>query len=220
MSESGSIYTRLSREASEAFAEYCLRRRLSVAEATRQLIGKALEEDNLQDVEIAPRTVGRGTLRYELRLRPNENRLVTELAKADGVTIQHWFIARLLDAGLKRDDRFVSTVQSRALAEEIERIMRTLLGMATNLNQVARALNSTRGSAQSIPPERLMVLSVIEKDLMAFVHRAHAVLERFDNPRGLKSLPKKNAIPITRELCEQIRARLDELIRERSADGA
>ena len=220
MSNSGTVVTRLSPEGSALFTDYCQRRGSTVAEQMRRLIGEALEEDIPHDVEIAPRTIGRGALRFELRLRPNEKRLATQLAKEDGISIQQWFYARLLDAGLKRSDRFVSTKEARALAEEIERIMRTLLGMANNLNQVARALNSTRGSGQSIPPERLMVLSVIEKDLMSFVHRAHAVLEKFDNPRGLKPLPKKNSVAITRELCEQIRAKLDELIRARSADGA
>ena len=221
MSNSGTVVTRLSREASEAFTEYCQHRRSTVAEQLRRMIGEALEEDIPHDVEIAPRTSGRGALRgalrFELRLRPNEGRLVAQLAKEDGISIQQWFYARLLDADRKRADRFVSTKEARALAEEIERIMRSILGMANNLNQVARALNSTRGSGQNIPPERLMVLSVIEKELMVFVHRAHAVLEKFDNPRGLKPLPKKNSIPITRELCKQVRERLDAIIRERSA---
>lgn len=220
MSESGTVVTRLSAEASDAFTEYSQRRRSNVSAQLRRLIYEALVKDGRHDIEIAPRAIARGALRLELRLRPNEKRLVTQLAKEDGVSIQQWFYARLLDADLKRSGHFVGTKEARALSEEIERIMRTLLGMANNLNQVARALNSTRGSGQSIPPERLVVLSVIEKDLMAFVHRAHAVLEKFDNPRGFKSLPKKNSVPITRELCEQIRAKLDELIRARSADGA
>lgn len=218
MSDSVVIVTRTSRDAGEAFTAYCQRRRSTVAEQLRRLIGEALEDDLPHDMEIAPRTIGRGTLRFELRLRPNEKRLVAQLSEADGISIQQWFISRLLDAGLKRDDCFVNTQEARRLAEEIERIMRSLLGMANNLNQVARALNSTRASGQKIAPERLMVLSVIEKDLMAFVHRAHAVLEKLDNPRGLKPLPKKNSIPITRELCEQIRGKLDALIRERGAD--
>ena len=220
MSESKAVVTRMPREARDAFTEYCQRRRSTIAEQMRRLIGEALGDDLQKDVEIAPRAIGRGALRFELRLRPNEKRLVAQLAEADGISIPQWFISRLLDAGQKRDDRFVNTQEARALAEEIERIMRTLLGMANNLNQVARALNSTRASGQSIPPGRLMVLSVIEKDLMAFVHRAHAVLEKFDNPRGLKALPKKNSTPITRELCEQIREKLNAIIRERSADGS
>ncbi|MFT3960960.1 plasmid mobilization relaxosome protein MobC [Propionivibrio sp.] len=218
MSDTVVIVTRASRDAGEAFTAYCRRRRSTVAEQLRRLIGEALEEDIQHDVEIAPRTIGRGALRFELRLRPNEGRLAGQLAEADGITIQQWFIARLLDAGLKRDDCFVNTPEARRLAEEIERIMRSLLGMANNLNQVARVLNNTRTSSQKIAPERLMVLSMIEKDLMAFVHRAHAVLEKLDNPRGLKPLPKKNSIPITRELCEQIRGKLDVFIRERGAD--
>ena len=220
MSKSVTLVTRTSQEAGEAFTAFCQRRRSTAAEQLRRLIGEALDEDLLPDVEIAPRTVGRGTLRFELRLRPNEGRLAVQLAKADGISIQQWFISRLLDAGLKHDERFVNTPEARRLAEEIERIMRSLLGMATNLNQVARALNSTRASGQKVPAERLVVLSVIEKDLMAFVHRAHAVLEKLDNPRGVKPLPKKNSIPITRELCEQIREKLDAIIRERSADGS
>lgn len=220
MSDSVVLVTRTSREASEAFADYCQRRRSTVAEQLRRLIGEALAEALPDDVAIAPRSIGRGALRFELRLRPNEKRLVAQLAKADGISIQQWFIARLLDAGLKRDDCFVNSPAARHLAEEIERIMRSLLGMANNLNQVARALNSTRASPKRFPLERLVVLSVIEKDLMAFVHRAHAVLEKLDNPRGPKPLPKKNSIPVTRALCEQIRERLEAVIRERTVGGS
>lgn len=217
MTETRNVVTRLSREARDALNAYCQRRSSTVAEQLRRLIGEALEEEQETNIEIAPRNVGRGDLRIELRLRADEKRLVAQLAKDDGISIQQWFIARLLDADLQRSNRFVNTVEARHLAEEIERIMRSILGMATNLNQVARALNSTRASEKSVPPERLLVLSVIEKNLMAFVNRAHAVLEKFDNPRGLKPLPKKNQTPITREFCEQLRKNLDEVIRSKSA---
>lgn len=215
MVKSVSVVTRTSPEAAEAFEAYCLRRRSTPAEQLRRLIGEALDDDQLHDVEVATRNFGRSTLRFELRLRSEEARLVTALAEADGVSPQQWFIARLLDARLKRDGNFIDSQEARHLAEEIERIMRSLLGMANNLNQVARALNA-RTPGPAIPAERLTVLSVIEKDLMAFVHRAHAVLDKLDNPRGIKSLPKKNAVPITRELCEHIRERLQTIIRERS----
>lgn len=116
-------------------------------------------------------------------MRAKEKRLVTQLANNDQVTIQQWFLARLVDAGLKRDGCFIHTQEARHLAEEIERCMRTLLGMANNLNQVARALNSTRTSGAKIAPERLVVLNAIEKELMTFVRRAHGVLDKLENPR-------------------------------------
>lgn len=220
MGKSVTILTRVSREAREAFRGYSKRRRSTPAVQLRRLIGEALEEDQVHDVEIAPGAIGRGALRVELRLRSNERRLADELADADGISIQQWFIARLLDAEQQRDGRFVNTPEARRLADEIERIMRSLLGMANNLNQVARALNSTKVSGPKIPAERLVVLSVIEKDLMAFVHRAHAVLEKLDNSRNATPLPKKNQIPITRELCEHIREKLNAIIRDRTAAGA
>lgn len=212
MAESAVVLTRVSREIRDAFRTYCQRRASTTAAQLRRLIDEALENDRARgDVESTLRQVGRGARRIELRLRPAEGRLAQHLADQDGVSVQHWFIARLLDAGLQRDGRFLNTQESRRLAEEIERIMRSLLGMANNLNQVARALNSTRVSGQKIAPERLMVLSVIEKDLMAYVHRAHAVLERLDDPREATCQPRTNEAPITRELCEQLREKLDSM---------
>ncbi len=217
MAEAPTLVTRVSKAAHEAFIAYCLRHSSTPAEQLRQLVSEALAHDQVTDVEIAPRGIGRGNLRIELRLTSDEKRLLAQLTKSDGVSPQQWFIARLLDSGMKKENRFIDTTEARQLAGEIERIMRSLLGIATNLNQVARALNSSRNSApeisQPVGPERLLVLSVIERDLMAFVHRAHAVLEKLDNPRGLKPLPKKNQVPITPELCNQIREKLDEIAR-------
>lgn len=214
MANSPTLVARVSRAAHDAFNAYCLRRSSTVGEQLRQLVAEALEDDEVS-VEIAPRSIGRGALRIELRLTPKEKRLIAQLAKEDAVSPQQWFYARLQDAGLRRDSRFVDTAEARLLAQEIERIMRSLLGMANNLNQVARALNSTRTAGQPISqlisPERLLVLAVIEKDLMSFVHRAHGVLEKLDNPRGIKPAPKKNHEPITRDLCERIRQKLDDV---------
>jgi hypothetical protein len=92
--------------------------------------------------------------------------------------------------------------------------------MANNLNQVARALNSARSSGQKIEPQRLLVLAVIEQDLMAFVHRAHGVLDKLDNSRNIVPLPQKNDPPITREMCERIRAKLVSIIAETTAAGS
>lgn len=217
MTDAATLVTRVSEAARDAFTAYCERRASTVAEQLRHLVAEALSEDRVTDVGIAPRSRHRGELRIELRLKSEERRLLAQLAKEDGVTAQQWFIARLVDARLKRSGRFVHTEDARRLTQELEQVVRAVLGMATNLNQVARALNARKETERGIAPERLLVLAAIEKDLMAFVHRAHAVLEVFDNPRELKPAPKQNPTPITRALCEKVRKRLDAIAAEKIA---
>lgn len=220
MADTVFLGTRALREARNDFRDYCRRRGTTVARIFRKWMGEALEEDKI-GTAVAPSSTGRGRLRIELRLLPNEGRLVDKLVKEDGLaTPQEWFISRVHDAAMSREGRFVGTQEARHISEEIERVMRSLLGMATNLNQVARALNSNRATGQKLPPERLVVLASIEKDLMGFVHRAHAVLDKLDNPRGPKPLPKKNPEPITPKLCKQIRQALEAVIREKSGTGS
>ncbi|MDR2882038.1 MAG: plasmid mobilization relaxosome protein MobC [Azoarcus sp.] len=215
------VLTRVSKKTRLAFNTWCERRHTTPAAQLRRLIDSVIDAPRVADrlAKVAmPRPASdpdRSALRVELRLRTGEKNLAMQLAERDGITLQQWFIARLLDARLKSEDRFMGTPELRRLADEIENIMRSLLGMATNLNQVARALNSTRASGQKIAPERLLVLSVIEKDLMAFVHRAHGVLEQLDN--SPPPLPKKNEPPITREMCERLRSRLAARIHENTA---
>lgn len=147
------VGTRVWREARKDFRAYCRRRGTDVSGMFRRWIGEALEEDNV-DTTVAPTAIGRGRLRIELRLRPEEGKLLAKLVKEDELEIpQQWFISRLHDAGMSRENRFIGTPEARQLSVEIERVMRSLLGMATNLNQVARALNSNRATGER-PPTR------------------------------------------------------------------
>lgn len=213
------IAARVSPEVYAEFIDFCAGYHLSMAEALRPAINNLIAGDLNHHFENAPpKRKGHKACRFELRLSPSERDLVKQLAHADGVSIQNWFIYRLLDT--KIDGRFVGSRDAKNLAGELEKVLRTIIGMAHNLNQVARALNSSRRTGEQVPKERLLILSVIEKDLMAFVHRAHGVLDALENPRGLAPTPKKNAVPVTPELCEVIRKSMDAMIQAKLGEGA
>ncbi len=119
---------------------WCAKQKLQPSEALRQVLATVMQGD-------LPVSVPRGTevrertekprVRVELHLTESEHRTLKPLARADGFRITKWIIA-LIRARLLGQPQF-----GQAELEVLARSNQHLLAIGRNLNQLAKALNTS-----------------------------------------------------------------------------
>ena len=106
--------------------------------------------------------------RHEVKVTPEEEAKLVVLSKQQRVTIPRL----LVSSALSRDTARITVEQQRELLTELFAVHRLLGNMANNVNQIAKAVNSTGGE---VPPQTDAVMSA----LRATVQRVNVEIERF-----------------------------------------
>lgn len=166
------------------FRALCAAQGTSPQEVLRHVVARILAERSI------PVTVGHpyGSRKAEachvhLKLTPRERAALNTFALRENVATSTWMIQRLQDAMATEAGASVGREELKQMAKSLDRLQRDIVGMAINLNQVARKVNSRVNASETIPEARLLVLKEIELKMRGFVQTAQSILERLDDPR-------------------------------------
>ena len=120
----------------------------------------------------------------QLKLLPEEMEALREFSVRENVASSSWLIQRLQDAMAVSAGTSVGREELRRMAVSLDEVQRTLVGMATNLNQVTRSVNSCVKQGDKLPASQLLVLKELALHLREIVKPAQEILVRLDNPRS------------------------------------
>lgn len=165
------------------FEKLCEKNGTSAQAALRQFVAERLAANDVTVKGIPFGARSNRPERIELQLHTAEMEALREFAIRENIAPSIWMIQRLQDAMAVKAGVSIGREELHHMAEALDRLQRDIVGMAVNLNQVARKVNSRVASNETIPEARLLVLKEIEKEMKGFVRRGQAVLERLENPR-------------------------------------
>ncbi len=153
----------------EEWEAYCLRHGTNPSAATKQAIRHLLNADKAkrgESVEIATSEVTRvaeaSRVRKEIYFTQSELEAIEKRAVAEGgyLNINKWVIA-LVRAQLTHQPQFGER-EMKALGESNYQLM----AIGRNLNQIAHAINASRGDASKYSPE---LVEDVQKEVKAHV---------------------------------------------------
>lgn len=165
------------------FEDLCKENETSAQAALRQFVAERLAANHITVKGIPFGARADRPERIELQLHATEMDALRDFALRENIAPTVWMIQRLQDAMAVETGASIGREELRHMAEALDRLQRDMVGMAINLNQVARKVNSRLAPNETIPEARLLVLKEIEKEMKGFVRRGQAVLERLENPR-------------------------------------
>lgn len=119
---------------------WCAKQKMTPSEALRQILAKVMHGDlpvsgprgtEVRDQAEKPR------VRIEIHLTESEHRLLKPLARAEGFPVTKWIVA-LTRARLIKHPQF-----GQSELESLARSNQQLLAIGRNLNQLAKALNTS-----------------------------------------------------------------------------
>ena len=135
---------------------WCAKQKIKPSDALRQILTKVLGQTPPGRSVVrttVPHRAERVTKRMELRLTPSEHAALVARAKADSSHPSTWVVAML---------RTLLTQQPTLLPPERDALARSnqqLLAMGRNLNQIAKALNSSPRDRTALRADLLTALS-------------------------------------------------------------
>lgn len=119
---------------------WCAKQKMTPSDALRQVLAKVLYGDLPvsvpQGVEVRDRAE-KPKVRVEIHLTESEHRLLKPLARAEGFPVTKWIVA-LIRARLIQHPQF-----GQSELESLARSNQQLLAIGRNLNQLAKALNTS-----------------------------------------------------------------------------
>ena len=119
---------------------WCATQKMTPSEALRQVLAKVIHGElpvsGPRGVEVRDRAE-KPTVRVEIHLTESEHRLLKPLARAEGFTVTKWIVA-LIRARLIGSPQF-----GQAELAVLARSNQQLLAIGRNLNQLAKALNTS-----------------------------------------------------------------------------
>ena len=135
---------------------WCAQHQLTPSDALRQILTKALGQTppgRSVPRTTVPHRAERVTKRMELRLTPSEHAALVARAKAEGSHPSTWVVAML---------RTLLTQQPTLLPPERDALARSnqqLLALGRNLNQIAKALNTSPSERRAFRVDLITELS-------------------------------------------------------------
>lgn len=167
----------------EPFRELCAKNGSSVQDALRQMVAGMLFEQQIPIKGIPFGAKMERPARLELKLLEQEMLALKDFALRDNIAPSVWMIQRLQDAMACEAGTSLGREELRQMAVALDRLQREIVGMAVNLNQLTRKVNSCLDPHKKIPESRLLVLQEIERNMKQFVRHAQTIVERIENPR-------------------------------------
>ncbi|MEO7864197.1 MAG: hypothetical protein ABIU05_27945 [Nitrospirales bacterium] len=119
---------------------WCAKQRMQPSEALRQVLAKVMHGDLPVSVPRSAEVRDRAEkprVRVEVHLTESEHRLLKPLARAEGFAVTKWIVA-LIRARLIKHPQF-----GQSELESLARSNQQLLAIGRNLNQLAKALNTS-----------------------------------------------------------------------------
>lgn len=133
----------LPREDKQQWERYCAQHGYNSSHVIRLALKKLSGNSPVQpksEFTTVPETPDRSRKRIQLRLTGSEAETIARFAQAEGVSTTQW-IVNLIRASLTKESQFGMT-ELAVLGESNRQLTR----IGTNLNQIARRLNSTGGT--------------------------------------------------------------------------
>lgn len=166
------------------FRKLCTDHGTSPQEVLRHFVARRLAERKLAITGGNPYGSRKAhPTRLQLKLKTPEMAALKSFALRENIGASTWMIQRLQDAMSADAGASVGREELTRMATVLDRLQRDIVGMAINLNQVARKVNSRVSPDEIIPEARLLVLKEIEAKMRGFVHTAQTILDRLDDPR-------------------------------------
>ena len=124
----------------QAWLAWCTKQKMTPSDALRQVLAKVMHGDlplsGPRGTEVKDRAE-KPRVRIEIHLTESEHRLLKPLARAEGFPVTKWIVA-LIRARLIRHPQF-----GQSELESLARSNQQLLAIGRNLNQLAKALNTS-----------------------------------------------------------------------------
>lgn len=161
----------------------CARNGTSMQDALRQIVAGMLANQEFPIKGIPFGAKMERPTRLELRLLEQEMQALNDFALHENIAPSVWMIQRLQDAMSSQAGTSIGRDELRQMAAALDKLQREIVGMAINLNQLTRKVNSRVDQDKKIPESRLLVLQEIERNMKQFVRQAQAIVARIENPR-------------------------------------